>query len=235
MVTKVAQLVRGTLLLAAAVALSTGCRGQRSTEPPIHLNPNMDFQQKYEAQEESDFSGYTDSRAARLPVHKMVNGSPEFLTVARIRTFQEDDDYLRADTHRYQGRDANGRLVDALPEGIVLDQALLDRGEERYGIFCVPCHAKTGNGDGIVMRRGFPKNIWPKSYHSPEMRAMPLGYFFHVITHGKGAMGSYAAQVPVSDRWAIASWLRTLQRSRAASLADIPADVRQQNKWSATP
>ncbi len=218
------------LVVSFALAAFSGCRGQRSTEPPIHLNHNMDFQQKFEAQEPNSF--YLDKRAMRLPVSAMTEtGERKSLTVARTLVLQDDDHYLRDDDHMYRGRGDDGRLADALPEPVKLSAALLDRGEDRYNVFCAPCHATTGAGDGLVMRRGFPTNVWPKPYWHPEMAAMPLGYYFQVISDGKGAMGAYASQISVEDRWAISAYIRTLQASRNASAADISPEVRAQQGW----
>jgi mono/diheme cytochrome c family protein len=97
--------------------------------------------------------------------------------------------------------------------------ALLDRGQERYDIYCSPCHDRIGGGDGMVVRRGFRR---PPSLHMPRLRDATAGHLFTVITKGLGAMPSYAAQVPVRDRWAIVAYVRALQRSQHASLADVP-------------
>lgn len=206
-----------TLLLGAALvltsALTTGCRGNRASEPPIHWNQNMDFQQKFEAQEENAF--FADQRAMREPVPG---------TVARTLELKKDDQFLREDDHFWRGRGSNGRLVDALPPQVKLDQALLDRGKERYEIFCGPCHDSTGSGLGLAPQRGF--SVMPPSFHTDRMRAMPIGYFFDVITRGKGSMSSYASSIPTEDRWAITAWARTLQVSQNAKVADLPTDVR---------
>jgi mono/diheme cytochrome c family protein len=102
-------------------------------------------------------------------------------------------------------------------------QAVLARGRERYDIYCAPCHDRVGTGGGMIVLRGFRR---PPSFHSERLRSAPDGYLFDVITHGFGVMPSYAAQVPVEDRWAIVRYLRALQRSQWATLADVPADER---------
>ncbi len=194
------------VVMAAAAAL-TGCRGNRSELPPVHLQQNMDFQQRFDAQERNDF--YADHRAMRDPV-------PGTVAIG----FLKDDDHL------WRGRGLDGRLMDALPPAIKLDQALLDRGQERYGIFCAPCHGATGNGNGIATRRGGGFKVQPTSFHDDRLRAMPLGYFYKVAAEGQGTMLSYAAQIPVEDRWAIAAWVRTLQVSQSATEADLPPDAK---------
>jgi cbb3-type cytochrome c oxidase subunit III len=110
---------------------------------------------------------------------------------------------------------------DALPFPVTRE--LLDRGEERYDIFCSPCHDRVGTGDGMVVRRGYTR---PPSFHIDRLREAPAGHFFEVMTQGFGAMPSYAAQVPVRDRWAITAYIRALQRSQHAALADVPASAR---------
>lgn len=98
---------------------------------------------------------------------------------------------------------------------------LLARGQERYNIYCAPCHDRTGGGNGMIVRRGYRK---PPSFHIDRLRGMPVGYFFDVITHGFGVMPDYASQVPVDDRWAIVAYLRALQLSQHAALTDVPAN-----------
>lgn len=193
---------------AVLVCLGLGlvaCRGNKSELPPVHIIQNMDFQQYVKPQEGN--SWFLDRRGSRpTPVD----------TVARGR--------LKSDTELHAGRDAKGRLLDGLPSSIELTDALLKRGEERYDIFCAPCHANTGYGDGVVVARGL--KVPPPSYHTANMQAMPLGHFFDVITHGKGTMMPYAAQIKVEDRWAIAAWVRVLQVSQSAALNDVPAEQR---------
>lgn len=184
--------------LALTVALSACTQGATSELPPIHLLQNMDFQQKFEAQESSKF--FKDGRAMRLPVPGTVMHDPK-----------------RGDDHRDKGRDPrSGRLVDSLPAGMNLDDALLARGRERYNIYCSPCHGESGKGNGIVTQRGAGLAVPPPNFNEARLTAMPLGHFYDVITNGVGKapnqnMLSYAAQIPVDDRWAIAAWVRALQ------------------------
>ena len=103
--------------------------------------------------------------------------------------------------------------------------ALLERGHERFGIFCQPCHGAGGDGNGIVVQRGMPQ---PTSYHDERLRSADDQHFFDVISNGYGAMYSYAARVPPADRWAIVAYIRALQLSRHASLEDVPQDARTQ-------
>jgi cytochrome c5 len=103
--------------------------------------------------------------------------------------------------------------------------ALLERGQERFGIFCQPCHGAGGDGNGIIVQRGMPR---PTSYHDGRLRAADDQHFFDVISNGYGAMYSYAARVPPADRWAIVAYIRALQLSRHAAIEDVPQDARAQ-------
>jgi mono/diheme cytochrome c family protein len=162
---------------------------------------DMHDQPKYKPFHESDFFG--DRRSAR----PLVEG-----TVAR--------GMLREDTHLYAGK-VDGALAETFPFPVTA--AVLQRGRERYGIYCTPCHGLAGNGDGMIVSRGYRK---PSSFHVDRLRAERPGYFFDVITNGFGAMPDYAAQIPVEDRWAIVGYVRALQLSQNATVADVPAERR---------
>ena len=157
---------------------------------------DMHDQPKYKALAPSSF--FTDGRSER----PLVPG-----TVARGE--------LRENTQLYQGK-VDGKLVDTFPFPVT--KQVLKRGLERYNIYCVPCHDHSGNGQGMVVRRGFRA---PPSYHSERLRQAPAGYFYDVITNGFGAMQDYSVQVPVRDRWAIVAYIRALQLSQHASLNDV--------------
>ncbi len=103
--------------------------------------------------------------------------------------------------------------------------ALLQRGRERYDVFCSPCHGRAGEGQGMIVQRGFKQ---PTSYHDPRLVNAPTDYYVQVMTQGFGVMPSYASQVPLDDRWAIAWYIRALQYSQNARLADLPGDLRAQ-------
>jgi mono/diheme cytochrome c family protein len=105
-----------------------------------------------------------------------------------------------------------------------LTLALLRRGRERFDIFCAPCHGFTGTGNGMIVQRGFPD---PPSYLSEKLREAPIQHFYDVITNGYGVMFSYAARVPPPDRWAIIAYIRALQASATAQVADIPPEIRK--------
>lgn len=127
---------------------------------------------------------------------------------------------LKADAAFYTGK-VGDALVEPLP--VPLTKALLERGRERYEIFCTPCHGRVGTGEGAVTKRGLRP---PPSYHIQRLREVPLGYFFDVMTNGFGVMPDYAAQVPPADRWAIAAYIRTLQVSQGIPVAELTAEER---------
>ena len=127
---------------------------------------------------------------------------------------------LREDTHLNEGK-VNGQLATTFPMPVTAD--VMARGQERFNVFCSPCHGKTGSGNGMVVQRGFRA---PPSYHEDRLRNAPVGYFFDVMTNGFGAMQDYSSQVPVADRWAIAAYMRALQLSQRATVADVPANRR---------
>jgi mono/diheme cytochrome c family protein len=118
-----------------------------------------------------------------------------------------------------------GRPADALPFPVTLQ--LLQRGQERYNIYCSPCHDRTGSGQGMIVQRGFRR---ARSFHEQRLREAPAGHFFEVITRGFGPMPSYAAQVSTEDRWAIIAYIRALQLSRHAAVAELPASDREKLK-----
>jgi mono/diheme cytochrome c family protein len=154
-------------------------------------------------------SSFADGRAMR----PLVEG-----TVARGRLAQDES--------LVTGR-AAGKLVAVPP--LPVDAALVRRGRERFEIFCAVCHGLAGHGDGMIVRRGFRQ---PPTYHSNRLRQLPIGHIFDVATNGFGAMPSYASQVPVRDRWAIAVYVRALQLSQFAPLDALPADEQQRLRES---
>jgi mono/diheme cytochrome c family protein len=127
---------------------------------------------------------------------------------------------LNQDRHLYEGV-VDGRPAETFPMPVTAE--VMARGRERFGVFCSPCHGQTGVGNGMIVQRGFRQ---PPSFHEDRLRNAAVGYYFDVMTHGFGAMQDYAAQIPVADRWAIAAYIRALQTSRAATIADVPAERR---------
>ena len=129
---------------------------------------------------------------------------------------------LQDDTLLTTGQ-VNGQDSTVFPYPVTKD--ILTRGQQRYDIYCVPCHGTTGDGNGTVVARGFSA---PPTFHSDRLRQAPVGHFFVVISQGFGSMPDYANQIPVRDRWAIIAYIRALQRSQDAPMSDAPADVQQQ-------
>ena len=123
----------------------------------------------------------------------------------------------------FTGKDANGQDGTQLP--FPATRETLERGRMRFEIYCLPCHGYAGDGDGMIVQRGF---LPPPSLHLPRLEQAPVGHFFDVITNGLGAMPSYADQIPVPDRWAIVAYIRALQLSQHATLDDVPPDARAQ-------
>lgn len=128
--------------------------------------------------------------------------------------------HLGDDPHLHRG-ESGGKPAEAFPFPVTME--VLNRGEERYNIYCSPCHDRLGTGDGMIVRRGFTR---PPSLHSQRLRDAPAGHLFRVITSGIGAMPDYAAQIPPRDRWAIIAYIRALQLSQSARIADVPAAER---------
>ena len=213
------------LLLTVFCLLFLGCRYDMQDQP------------RYKAYKESDF--FKDKRASRdLPEGTVPRG------------------FLREDKALYTGKTdseqtpapkpAGTPAVDAAGNSVVTDfsglvsefpvpvtKDLIDRGEQRYKVFCIVCHGPVGNGDGMIVRRGFSK---PPTYHDDRLRNAPVGHFYDVITNGQGKMNGYAAQIPPADRWAIVSYIRTLQISQNpnGNMAMTPSSVKA-NTNSAVP
>ena len=161
----------------------------------MHDNP------RYEPLEESAF--FSNGGASRLLVSN---------TVARGQ--------LREDEHLYTGK-VNGQLATEFPMPVTAD--VMARGQQCLDIYCAPCHGRTGEGNGMIVQRGFRQ---PPSYHEDRLVNAPAGYFFDVMTNGFGAMQDYASQVPVPERWAIAAYIRALQTSHRGTIDDVPAKER---------
>lgn len=122
----------------------------------------------------------------------------------------------------FTGLDEDGLVTEPPLE---VTEAVLKRGQERYNIYCSPCHNYSGNGEGMIVQKGF---VQPTSFHDPRLRAAPVGYFFGAITNGFGRMYPYASRVPPEDRWAIASYIKALQYSQNAPVDELPEGVREQ-------
>jgi mono/diheme cytochrome c family protein len=178
-----------------AVAILIGTLALAACRQDMHDAP------RYDPLEKSAF--FTDGQASRPFVPNTI---PRGL--------------LREDRHLYEGV-VDGKPAEAFPMAVT--PAVMARGRERFDVFCSPCHGRTGEGNGMVVQRGFRK---PPSYHEDRLRSAPAGYFFDVMTRGFGAMPDYASQITPVDRWAVAAYIRALQLSQRANVADVPADRR---------
>ena len=159
---------------------------------------DMHDQPRYKPLAKSEF--YADMRSARQPVEG---------TVARGQ--------LHEDIYFYTGK-IGSNPGDYMPFPVTAD--VLSRGRERFNVYCAPCHSRVGDGNGMIVQRGYRR---PPSYHTERLRKAPLGYFFDVMTNGFGAMPDYASQIPPRDRWDIVAYIHALQLSQGATMADIPA------------
>lgn len=180
----------------AAAALLLLCAGCRQD---MHVQP------RYNPFDPSDF--FANGQSARMPVPGTV---------------PRGDLTLGPQELLYTGK-VNGALADAFPFPVTRE--ILDRGRERFNIYCSPCHAMSGDGDGMIVQRGFRR---PPSLHTDHLRAAPVGHLFDVITNGFGVMYAYGDRVAPKDRWAIVSYIRALQLSRQASISDVPQAERKQ-------
>ena len=168
----------------------------------VGCRQDMHNQPKYIPLRPSDFFG--DGRSER----PLIEG-----TVAR--------GHLDDDTAYYTGRGPDGQFVNEFPFAVTRD--VVERGQERFNIYCAPCHDRLGNGNGKIVRRGYRH---PPSYHIDRLRQVPNGYIYDVISSGFGAMPDYAAQIQPPDRWAIVAYVRALQLAANGKIDDVPADKR---------
>jgi mono/diheme cytochrome c family protein len=190
--------VLAALVLTTVLPVAGCARGCTSSRPPIHLNPSMDNQPKVRPQAASTFFYNGASMREPAPGTVAIGG-------------------LREDTAFFSGKGADGEFVATIP--VAADDALLERGRQRYAIYCQPCHDARGDGKGILFQRG---NVPTASFHQDTILKYPDGQIFDVITNGKGLMAGYRWPIPPADRWAIVAYVRDLQRKRSAS-AEAPA------------
>ncbi len=227
----------GVVLSWVPLALVALKRTSKTEKPPIHIFQDMDVQPKLKAQAFNET--FADGRAMR----PRLEGA-----VARGRLF--------ADDHMYRGYRPGQTIKSAAgadepawyvgyPDGVVVDMALLERGRERYNIFCAPCHSETGDGQGMINRRAITVGaagtgwVQPTNLHLVDEKTgkrsfgealYPNGKLFNTITHGARTMKGYASQVPAEDRWAIIAYVRALQISQGTKLDELPAEDRAKIK-----
>ena len=185
--------VLSVVALTLVVPLAGCARGCTSSRPPIHINPSMDDQPKVRAQAASDF--FFNGAAMREPV-------PGTIAIGG----------LKENATFFTGKGTDGQFVATVP--VKVDEAILERGRQRYVIYCQPCHDARGDGKGILFQRG---NVPTASFHQEKILKYPDGQIFDVITNGTGLMAGYRWPIPPADRWAIVAYVRDLERKRLAS------------------
>jgi len=192
------------------LALIMRARVTTSSQPRIHVIPDMDSQPKYKTQSRNAL--FADRRAMRPPVEGAV-ARGEVLGEQALMT----------------GREGDGWIAE-IP--VPVDEALLVKGRQRYDIYCSPCHGLAGFGDGMVAKRAdaLQEGTWtpPSSFHTDLIRQREAGHIFNTISNGIRNMPAYGSQIPVEDRWAVVAYVRALQRSQNATTDDVPEDIRAQ-------
>lgn len=197
-------------LIIISVLLLTGCfRGSKFESTPIHLNPNMDNQQKYRSLEESKF--FEDGSTMRRPIEG---------TIAR-GMISDDYSYLSGKN------DDNSYLMN---NPIELTEEVLNRGQDRYNIYCSVCHSQVGNGKGIVTQYDY--TVIPANLHDQRIREQADGEMYNTIVYGLRSMPAYGYQLNTEDVWSIIHYVRALQRSQNATFEDLPKE--EQDKLSGT-
>lgn len=201
-----------TLAFLVILVLSLfGFRGTTSSRPPLMVFPDtffpeMNIQAKYKPQAESDF--FADGRSDRpLPPGVVPRG------------------FLREDAHLYAGKDASGQWARGFPAAIKVDARFMQRGRERYTIYCSPCHGALGDGKGIVTQYNWGA---PANFLSDTLRAMPEGQIFETITHGAKTMFPYGDKLVPEDRWAVIAYIKALQRAQNSRIGDVEPNHKQE-------
>jgi mono/diheme cytochrome c family protein len=197
------QIAKQSVLVVLVFVMGVGCRGYRSSEPPVHLNPNMDFQAKYKSQS--------------LSLTPPENTIPWGTIFNERRGFVEKESF-------YTGI-SDGQYIRKAP--VSIDETLLDRGQERFNIYCAVCHSKTGNGGTPVIQRGY---VPPPKLSDSRLLRVSDGYLFNVITNGVRSMPAYKSQVSVEDRWAIVVYIRALQKMYFGRMQDVPYSERSRSE-----
>ena len=190
----------GVAVLSAGLILQTGCAGPQR-RPPIEVWPDMDRQEKYKPQTESPL--FPDRRSNRRPVEGTV----------AVGQLKQDAVFFTGET--------GGQWIGKIP--VAITPSLLERGQQRFNIYCAPCHDRTGQGQGIVPKRSgwIPTNLMEQ-----RVFEMPDGEIYSVISHGRRSMPGYKFQISEHDRWAITAYVRALQRSTLGTVNDVPPELR---------
>ncbi len=206
-----------TAFLVVALVSVFGIKGRTFTHPPMDVFPEwafpgMKFQPKLTQQVPSAF--FSDGRSDRAAPPNTVASS-----------FGPAGQPLRNDDFLYQGKAPDGSFARGFPPSLTLDMKLLERGRDRFTIYCSPCHGAVGDGNGVTKKYGMGAT---PSYHDDRLRKMAEGEIFNTITNGKGQMNPYADKLRPEDRWAVIAYVRALQRAQTGTAADVPADHREE-------
>jgi mono/diheme cytochrome c family protein len=198
-----------TFLVCVLAVSVLGFRGRTFTKPPGDVFPEwafpgMKYQPKLRPQSKSDF--FADGRADRLPPpHTVMRGM------------------LNEDDHVYRGKDGNGQFAAGIPAAVKVDVAFIKRGQEKYQIYCAPCHGVNGAGDGILAKYGMGTLAGNGNYHTDRIRNMPDGQIFDTITNGSQSkvMFPYGDKLNAEERWAVVAYVRALQRAAQGTVAEV--------------
>jgi mono/diheme cytochrome c family protein len=201
-------------LFVVAVVAIAGKRGSISRKTPLYVFPDMDRQLKLRPQEPNPF--FANGISSQF--------APEG-TIPQSAPIQVGDRavYPYEDAPVFSGRES-GTTNFVADNPMPVSGVLLKRGQERYGIYCTPCHGAMGDGNGITKKLGVMGTV--ANLHDPRIVGLPDGELFYVITHGRNTMGPYGSQIPVADRWAIIAYLRALQWSHVGTIEDVPQEMR---------
>jgi cytochrome c553 len=202
-----------TAFVAILIVSVLGFRGSKFTHPPMDVFPEwafpgMKYQPKFKSQGTSTF--FADGRADRPTPPGVVAAS-----------YGPAGQALREDDHLYRGKNRDGSWARGFPDGMTVDLKLIERGRDRFAIYCSPCHGRVGDGNGITKRYGMGAT---PSYHDDRLRQMAEGEIFNTITNGKTNMNPYADKLTPEDRWAVIAYVRVLQRAQNSKVADVPPD-----------
>jgi mono/diheme cytochrome c family protein len=194
------------ILILFSMSVFTGCRSQRTEKRPFHLNPNLDWQAKYKEQ----------SLSLNPPDGTIPWGNQKSFSDSNTRK-----DYIKTDQALYFGRNNDGSWVSKVP--MKVDVALMDRGQERFNIYCAACHTRTGDGTkSQISKRGW---VIPNLLQDLTVKRSD-GELFDIISNGVRTMPGYRKQVSEQDRWAIVAYLRALQQVKRGRLSDVPRQLR---------
>jgi Cytochrome C oxidase, cbb3-type, subunit III len=212
------------ILITVAIVSLAGFRGEKSSEPPVQIFPDMKVQPRYDPQHTSTF--FSDGSAGRKPVAGTIplgyTMPGSFLQAgAKNGTIEPTGFANKPDYYN------TGKMGDSYGDGFPMDvtEAIVLRGQERFNINCAVCHGKAGLGNGVISKFGIATIV---NLQDDRIRTMPDGQIFSTLTNGKNTMGAYGPQIAVDDRWAIVAYVRALQKSQGMKLTELSADKQKE-------